>query len=134
MAQILKFRNQQIGDHLIKEEPATVLATPVAVGTGLFADVALLNADSRNLIYQTVITVSLVRADPFLFNRVARLILELQGLSGRVELYDGASLKVSGDDWFFLSAPRPDKLPGFGGRFIPEWPLLFAGSSPLEDF
>lgn len=134
MSQIFKFRNQQIGDVFIGECPADVLGTPVSIGLGLLADNALFNGDSRNLEYQSIVTISLVRLDQFAFNKAARIIMSLQGLAGRLEIYDGLTLKTwSTTDWFFLQAPKPDKLPGFGGRFIPEWPLVFGGSSPLED-
>ncbi|MFH1417260.1 MAG: hypothetical protein ABII12_03120 [Planctomycetota bacterium] len=131
---LLYFRGQVLGDGIVKMEPDNLAATPPVAQVGLFQESAGLNGDSINMQYGLVVTIHLARYSPIEFARDITAIQRLQGLQGNLEIKVDGSVQCRGLDWFLMFAPRPAILDGFGGRFVQEWPLRFAGDSGLQFF
>ena len=131
MARTLKFGTDQLGTQIVKIVPATAPQTPPVIGVGVFFDSGLVASQQRNLIYRVTVFVAYKAADELIFAANSDLLQRLLGLQKNVGIYDGGTLKAQGVNWFFEDAPPPDTLPGFGGRFIAEWPLTFVGQAPL---
>jgi hypothetical protein len=132
MAQQLYFRNTAIGTHLVKFESTRSLVTPPTIAAGLFADTALINADSRNQLFSLRVWVAIVAASNIALNSAAEALWDLQGVQGDVEIRDGAAVKVRCRDWFLAEAAELNLADGFGGRFTPAWPLRFIGMTRPE--
>ncbi len=127
MPRQLYFRNTLFSDHLIKIGPGTTAATPPAVMPGLYQTNARIASDSRNLVHAVTFHVALVKSDELALSSAAQAGQEYLGLSGRVQVKDGSTVKLDWPTCWFMQAGALDVLDGFGGRFVASWPLTFVG-------
>lgn len=132
MARTLTFLGQTLGDGVVKIEPAVRPMTEPAILTGLFAEAAQVSSESRNLIYVLAVTCHLKKADELLFAERVIEIQEFAGLTGQMQIKEGATVKLRWNDCTLDAVPPPPVLAGFGGRFVAEWALTFIGSSRPE--
>jgi len=129
---ILRFRNQQLGDGVVTVVPATQPVTPVVVQPGLYQETAGLACEGRNLVYRMLVEVYMSRNTPNTFAMAAMYVQNMAGLKGELIIEEDGDSDLTGYDWYLENVPPPNTLPGYGGRFIDRWPLLFVGDSPLE--
>lgn len=129
MDRTVHFRNQLIGDGVITIQAGTRPLTPPVFRAGLFQDSAAVNSDSRNMLNVRLIAVHMKRDDEIAFDEAVAAVQQLLGLTGDLRIKEGGSTRFLAEDWTFRTAPAPATLPGFGGRFIAAWPLVFVGVS-----
>ena len=129
MAGTVHFCNQQIGDGVITIQAGTRPLTPPVFSMGLFQDIASVNSDSRNMLNVRQIAVHMKRDGVVAFDYAAAAVQQLLGQSGDLEIRDDGNVVFLAVGWWLQDAPAPNTLPGFGGRFVKSWPLIFVGAS-----
>ncbi len=129
MADLLYFANLQFGDHFIKVQGADQLLTPPVRRVGLFQQTAGISADSRNMLHARQVFISLTRATPVDLDRAIADIRSWQGKQGNMELRQDSNVLMRCEDWWLEQASVPNLRDGYGGRFVPSWPLFFVGET-----
>ena len=132
MERTLHFRGVQFADGVVKIEPALAPQTALGILSGLYFEAASVVSDSRNLLYALEVTVHNKEASELAFARAALTLQQYAGLSGLMQVKDGATVKINWVECWLMAAPKPDVLEGFGGRFTPAWVFTFVGPEAPE--
>ena len=129
MAHTLTFNGDQVGSNMMSMDDVSYLLTSPVQRSGLFQQVAAVNADSRNLLYAYRFMVTVKAANPVLLAKAVGLIRTLQGQTGDL-IGQADSNQVALDQWIIEQVQASAPAKGFGGRWLPDVTIIAIGNAP----